>query len=305
MGPQGNVPQFKVECAWSHAASDDPIVHPGRPGHSHRHDFFGNTATGRDLHGGAIWSAATPAARTGSTRRPTGRRRSTGTARPVVPTGSVAYYRPAPGVDPADAAGLPRRSRHDLGRRRRRRAAATGRRGLALRRVTGPLGRAARLPAHRSPRRPHRLPRLLGRRAPRQRRPSSTRRAQRRRADAPTTIPCASRSSSSRCTTRSRATPTGVALASGWHARRARRLRQRVGPSRPGAGGAGVPQPVQGLRRGVEPGNRMTGWGRSCPPPTGQISEGQSRSSFSRTLSTASSILSRASSTKSFTLPSI
>src|SRR3546814_17989920 len=45
MGPQGRVPQFKVECGWSHTATDDPIVHHGHPGRSHLHDFFGNTAT--------------------------------------------------------------------------------------------------------------------------------------------------------------------------------------------------------------------------------------------------------------------
>ncbi len=31
-----------VECGFSHRLSDDPIVFPGSPGASHRHDFFGN-----------------------------------------------------------------------------------------------------------------------------------------------------------------------------------------------------------------------------------------------------------------------
>lgn len=39
---------FHVECASSHFASDDPIVVPGRPGASHRHEFFG--ARGVDAH---------------------------------------------------------------------------------------------------------------------------------------------------------------------------------------------------------------------------------------------------------------
>ncbi len=42
-GPQGATPQFLVECLYSHAASDDPIVYPGQPGQSHLHEFFGNT----------------------------------------------------------------------------------------------------------------------------------------------------------------------------------------------------------------------------------------------------------------------
>jgi len=34
---------FRVVCAFSHMSYDDPIVHPGRPGASHLHAFFGNT----------------------------------------------------------------------------------------------------------------------------------------------------------------------------------------------------------------------------------------------------------------------
>jgi Domain of unknown function (DUF1996) len=44
-GPQGRVGQFVVECGWSHSSFDDPIVHQGHSGASHRHDFFGNTTT--------------------------------------------------------------------------------------------------------------------------------------------------------------------------------------------------------------------------------------------------------------------
>jgi hypothetical protein len=36
---------FFSDCRFSHAAPDDPIVHPGRPGASHPHEFFGNTST--------------------------------------------------------------------------------------------------------------------------------------------------------------------------------------------------------------------------------------------------------------------
>lgn len=97
VGPQGRVPQFKVECGWSHSATDDPIVHHGHSGRSHLHDFFGNTATNassttESLLGGdttcqnkldtaAYWAPALH--RDGE---------------PVQPTGSVAYYRPGPGV---------------------------------------------------------------------------------------------------------------------------------------------------------------------------------------------------------------
>jgi hypothetical protein len=100
VGPQGGTPQFTVECAWSHALPDDPIVHPGRPGRSHLHDFFGNTTTDaastlssllagdttcqQRLDTAAYW---TPALSDGG--------------RPVRPHSLVAYYRPGPGVDPS------------------------------------------------------------------------------------------------------------------------------------------------------------------------------------------------------------
>jgi hypothetical protein len=35
--------QFRASCEFSHFAYDDPLVHPGQPGASHLHMFFGNT----------------------------------------------------------------------------------------------------------------------------------------------------------------------------------------------------------------------------------------------------------------------
>jgi hypothetical protein len=37
--------QFRVDCALSHVAFDDPIVWPGESGRTHLHQFFGNTST--------------------------------------------------------------------------------------------------------------------------------------------------------------------------------------------------------------------------------------------------------------------
>lgn len=36
---------FFSNCRFSHTAADDPIVHPGQPGRSHHHTFFGNRST--------------------------------------------------------------------------------------------------------------------------------------------------------------------------------------------------------------------------------------------------------------------
>jgi hypothetical protein len=46
-GPLPRYPSvgFVVSCAFSHRSNDDPIVHPGHGGMSHRHDFFGNATT--------------------------------------------------------------------------------------------------------------------------------------------------------------------------------------------------------------------------------------------------------------------
>jgi hypothetical protein len=39
------VAEFVADCPASHRGPDDPIVHPGKPGNSHMHEFFGNRST--------------------------------------------------------------------------------------------------------------------------------------------------------------------------------------------------------------------------------------------------------------------
>src|ERR671917_1002256 len=43
-GP-ANEAAFSVRCDFSHRNNDDPIVHPGKRGAAHSHDFFGNRST--------------------------------------------------------------------------------------------------------------------------------------------------------------------------------------------------------------------------------------------------------------------
>ena len=99
-GPQGRVPQFVVECGFSHVAPDDPIVHPGHSGRSHQHVFFGNTTTDADstvddlaaggttcdqhLDLASYWAPAL-----------------VDHGQVVEPSRAVAYYRPGVGIDPA------------------------------------------------------------------------------------------------------------------------------------------------------------------------------------------------------------
>jgi hypothetical protein len=105
-GPQGLVPQFIVSCAYDHSAMDDPIVHPGFPGRSHRHDFFGNRT---------VDAFSTPDSLLGE---PTSCERALDTAsywapslldhgEPVAPLGLDAYYRPGPGIDPTSVQPYP------------------------------------------------------------------------------------------------------------------------------------------------------------------------------------------------------
>jgi hypothetical protein len=99
-GPQGRVPQFVVECPFSHALPDDPIVYPGQAGASHLHVFFGNetadaastlaslevgtTTCEQQLDRASYWAPALLA--------PDGRM--------VTPEKSTAYYRAGEGIDP-------------------------------------------------------------------------------------------------------------------------------------------------------------------------------------------------------------
>ena len=106
-GPQGAVPQFVVECLYSHSGEDDPIVHPGQPGASHLHVFFGNeivdafttvdslashsTTCDQQLDKAAYWAPAL--LRNGTM---------------LAPVKSTAYYRPGIAVDPTSVQPFPK-----------------------------------------------------------------------------------------------------------------------------------------------------------------------------------------------------
>ena len=98
-GPQGRVAQFVVECAYSHQAFDDPIVHPGEPGASHLHVFFGNTTTDASSTAESLLAGDTTCNQQLDT--------ASYWAPAVIvdgvvqtPVKSVAYYRAGPDVDP-------------------------------------------------------------------------------------------------------------------------------------------------------------------------------------------------------------
>lgn len=101
-----NTARFVSECGYSHSASNDPIVFPGRPGESHFHDFFGNTATDADSTHATLAQGATTCQGTADL---------TAYWAPalfrygehVEPLTVHAYYRVASGVDPATVEAFP------------------------------------------------------------------------------------------------------------------------------------------------------------------------------------------------------
>ena len=105
-GPQGRVGQFVVHCPYSHSAPDDPIVHYGKPGAAHRHDFYGATGTDNRSTAANLLEGDTTCDKTVDTA---------GYWQPalidhgqvVTPTGISAYYRAAPGVDPTEVEAMP------------------------------------------------------------------------------------------------------------------------------------------------------------------------------------------------------
>lgn len=106
LGPQGRVGQFVVSCRYSHSAPDDPIVHPGMSGMSHRHDFYGATTVDASSTAESLLGAPTTCDKTVDTAaywHPTLYDHD----EVVVPRKIAAYYRAAPGIDPTSVVTMP------------------------------------------------------------------------------------------------------------------------------------------------------------------------------------------------------
>lgn len=105
-GPQGRVGQFVVGCTYSHSDTDDPIVHRGMHGMSHRHDFYGFTETDQNTTAPDMVGGETTCDKTVDTAaywHPT----LYDHGKIVVPDGLNAYYRAAPGIDPREVQTMP------------------------------------------------------------------------------------------------------------------------------------------------------------------------------------------------------
>lgn len=98
--------RFVVECSHSHSARVDPIVHYGMPGMSHLHEFFGATGVDASTTVDDLVVADTTC-RNKEDRASYWAPALYDSDRRIPPSGSNAYYRAAPGVDPATVVPFP------------------------------------------------------------------------------------------------------------------------------------------------------------------------------------------------------
>lgn len=89
---------FTVDCGFSHRDADDPIVHPGAPGASHVHDFFGAEGTDADSTAASLSGGRTSCEDPDDTAAYWAPALFDGDV-PVEPIRLRAYYRAAVGAD--------------------------------------------------------------------------------------------------------------------------------------------------------------------------------------------------------------
>ena len=106
-GPQGGVGQFVVECGFSHYLPDDPIVHPGEPGGSHLHQFFGAVDSGVAATEELLLAGETTCEQRLDTASYWTPALIDAEQNLIEPLKAVAYYRAGPDVDPALVAPYP------------------------------------------------------------------------------------------------------------------------------------------------------------------------------------------------------
>jgi len=93
-------------CPYSHSEADDPIVHPGMHGMSHRHDFFGATATASDSTAKSLLKGGTTC-RTAADKTAYWAPSLLADGTPLRPKEMTAYYRVPLGADARKVQALP------------------------------------------------------------------------------------------------------------------------------------------------------------------------------------------------------
>jgi len=92
---------ISTPCAYSHSAPDDPIVHPGHAGMSHRHDFFGATTTSATSDAESLMDGDTTC-RTQADHAAYWSPSLLVDGEPVEPAEMLAYYRVPVGADASE-----------------------------------------------------------------------------------------------------------------------------------------------------------------------------------------------------------
>ena len=82
---------FTITCRFSHAAPDDPIVYPGKPGRSHEHAFLGNVSTNASTTPASLPSHRTTCNHAGDDSAYWAPALYAG-GKPVAPTDATIYY---------------------------------------------------------------------------------------------------------------------------------------------------------------------------------------------------------------------
>lgn len=109
-GVPSDIGAFRIPCAPSHFAFDDPIVAPGQPGAAHLHMFFGNTLTDASSTAASIASTGNSTCAGGTANRTAYWVPALldGNGVPVLPDFQIFYYKTGyGGVAPADVRPMP------------------------------------------------------------------------------------------------------------------------------------------------------------------------------------------------------
>jgi hypothetical protein len=99
---------FSVRCPMSHELADDPLVHPGEPGASHMHQFFGNTATDAFATFKSLRQADTTCELSADRASYWAPSLVLSTGEVVEPSNMNAYYRAPPGHTPSSIQPYPK-----------------------------------------------------------------------------------------------------------------------------------------------------------------------------------------------------
>ena len=110
-GTSSDIGAFRIPCAFTKMAFNDPIVYPGQPGKSHLHTFFGNTDVNANSTSNSLATTGNSTCAGGIANRSSywvPALIDTATGKPIPPSDSLWYYKTGYlGVKPSDVKQVP------------------------------------------------------------------------------------------------------------------------------------------------------------------------------------------------------